>query len=586
MRSGGGDRLDRQSLEDLGDGLVDRSLRDLARQRQQLPVQRDRRPGRRSPGLDHPVIQPPRAAQLVQLAVGHPAQRRAQDPDERDPVVGRRERAQDVDGIDDLLSGEEPPLALHDVRNVSTPQRIEVHVDPGERAQQDRRIPRRGRMSPPVPPADLDPPEHRLGQPPGETVRLRFPRGVGAERRPARTHDAHHRPQVPAGRLRRGRDRRVGGLHPGTIFEQAFTHRVHRRQDRAAAAEVRRQCALDPALIEHGLDDRLVRLDVRAAKTVNRLFLIAHDEQLTALQADAPPVRRRAPGLFRQEEQNLVLDGVGILTLVDQQCTKATLERLADVPVIANEIPRAGEQPVEGHEPGPLKRRAALADERHERLTHPRDGFVVDGGEEPGDLHQRLRAIRVGFVPPLRRRAHVVADRLRVRRLDRPPPLRGGLENPLGRGELLFDLAPLGMGREQLADVSEAFRKPLPGLGRRRRRRVERRERNRLGAQTAGDREQLVEARALQHAPPQILARGVRRQLPAQPRRPRRVDVLAPARLVGLGKARVHARLDRKEPQQRRREPVDRPEVGAIKIAQGGAKLRPHHRHRGPRPRH
>jgi hypothetical protein len=138
--------------------------------------------------------------------------------------------------------------------------------------------------------------------------------------------------------------------------------------------------------------------------------------------------------------------------------------------------------------------------------------------------------------------AHLVADRL-ASTIDRPPPLPAAW-NPLGRGELPFDLAPLGMGREQLADVSETPPKPVARLGRCRRRRVERGEWNRLGAQTAGDREQLVEARALEHAPPRVRARGVGAQLTGPTRAtPRRR--LAPARLVGLGKRESAASIGR-----------------------------------------
>src|SRR4030095_6331473 len=63
------------------------------------------------------VIEQVLPVQLINLLVGETAQRRAQDADERQPIVGIFYCAQQVDGVDDFFRGVKVALTFDDVTN-------------------------------------------------------------------------------------------------------------------------------------------------------------------------------------------------------------------------------------------------------------------------------------------------------------------------------------------------------------------------------------------------------------------------------------------------------------------------------------
>ena len=74
-----------------------------------------------------------------------------------------------------------------------------------------------------------------------------------------------------------------------------------------------------------------VRADVGAAEAVNRLLRIADDEEL-------------ARYVVGEQEQNLGLDGIGVLKFVDEDARELRLEMASHVGVVLDEISRAREE--------------------------------------------------------------------------------------------------------------------------------------------------------------------------------------------------------------------------------------------------
>ena len=88
---------------------------------------------------------------------------------------------------------------------------------------------------------------------------------------------------------------------------------------------------------------------VRSAELVDRLVAVAHDADVAVL-----------PG---EEQDHLVLDGVGVLVLVDHDVLEAAAVALEHVGVVLEEGDGVAEQVVEVHRPGPLEPGLVLAED-------------------------------------------------------------------------------------------------------------------------------------------------------------------------------------------------------------------------------
>src|SRR5207249_1494515 len=125
--------------------------------------------------------------------------------------------------------------------------------------------------------------------------------------------------------------------------------------------------------------DLAVGLEVGAAEEVDRLLRIADDHELLGLDLDAPPVGLAGVRSLGEVEEDLPLEGVGVLELVDDDHPEAALQTVAHVGMIAEDAARADEQPGEGHVPGTRILAAELLDERPE----PRVGAGGRVGQAP-----------------------------------------------------------------------------------------------------------------------------------------------------------------------------------------------------------
>ncbi len=89
----------------------------------------------------------------------------------------------------------------------------------------------------------------------------------------------------------------VGRLHAVLSLDEVFERAVHSVQDRGVAAKVGGETALDAILrFDYFFDDFEVGLDIRAAKSVDRLLRIADDENLSGDDFYLTPVLRRMTG--------------------------------------------------------------------------------------------------------------------------------------------------------------------------------------------------------------------------------------------------------------------------------------------------
>src|ERR671918_99991 len=106
------------------------------------------------------------------------------------------------------------------------------------------------------------------------------------------------------------------------------------------AAKIRGQGTFDSALSE---DDVLhhveVALNIRTAKSINRLLRVTDHEYFARLKLDRPPLGRALPGFFREVEKNLVLNRIRILKFVYENGFERVFQLFAQMLVIAQEIP-------------------------------------------------------------------------------------------------------------------------------------------------------------------------------------------------------------------------------------------------------
>ena len=89
--------------------------------------------------------------------------------------------------------------------------------------------------------------------------------------------------------------------------------------------------------------DLVVHADVRAAEAVDGLFGVADDEELAGLEDRRAPVGGRGFP-FAEEEDDLGLQGVGVLELVDEQVAEARLQRRPRVEVAHQQVAQAPQQ--------------------------------------------------------------------------------------------------------------------------------------------------------------------------------------------------------------------------------------------------
>ena len=144
----------------------------------------------------------------------------------------------------------------------------------------------------------------------------------------------------------------VGRLQVVLSLNEGFKRAVDDVEYRRIAAKIGRQPAFDAVLrLDDFLDDFEIGLDVGPAKSIDRLFGIADDEDFAGSQFYLAPILGCSALGFGKIEQNLVLDRIGILKFVDEDRAVAAFEVRAHVILVADEIACAHEQTVEGKMP-------------------------------------------------------------------------------------------------------------------------------------------------------------------------------------------------------------------------------------------
>jgi hypothetical protein len=269
-----------------------------------------------------------------------------------------------------------------------------------------------------------------LGPPGGLGGRAR--RGVGAEEGDVgagvgpRWRAGPRRGEAGEGHLGRGRG------------EPRLADGVDPRDDARAAAEVRDE-------VDGGdLGARAELLEQRhvgGSEAVDRLLGVAHDEQPAGLDTAGPA---------RQAEDELVLHGIGVLVLVDEQEAVAALQLRADRRGVAHEAGGEHEEVVEGDAAGGEARPCLLEDVGHEGAEEPLGGGLVHGGDHGlGVANEPLAQLGGGAaVGPLPDRGATGVPQRR---------------QPLGR------LAPAGEpgagGGEAAAPLGDDRHQPVGGVG-------------------------------------------------------------------------------------------------------------------------
>ena len=291
---------------------------------------------------------------------------------------------------------------------------------------------------------------------------------------------------------------------------------VHQPLNAGHAAERRAQSHPRRALLLERFADGAIDADVGAAEAIDRLLRVADDEECPRTHGEVE-IRHLGAGLAvgRQAHEQLGLQRIGVLELVDQQVAEASLEVMAHVGVIADEIAGANQQveEVEGTGAG-----LPLLVEPHgvaERLVHQRGQVGVGGVAEldqrvdqgvaggdhrgvrdlPGELPAGAPAVpQVAFVvgqraeqcfpavvvaqSPLAQRPDLVpgaAQRLdrpwqRIPRVDRP---RRGVAQRADAIEQVVDVGiagevgGAGPGRGMVAPLQQVAPGPLQALDRR-----------------------------------------------------------------------------------------------------------------------
>ena len=410
------DLRQREALEHLGEQVADRHP---PRARVQLgdrliEAAHVREPVRHAVGVEG--TERVRVAQVQEVAVADRAERRAEHAHHGELVGRIGDGAEQVQEVEHLLGGVEVLLALDREVDAAPAERVGVVVRLAERAQQERHVTGR---------------EAARGDARGHPLRDRL--GLRLARLPGPEAPEEHHLHGPARAALRARvERHVGG-----------------RLDRPPADDVDERHQLRPRAVVDGeplglarepADDLLVRLEVGAPEEVDRLLRVADDHQLPRLHLDAPPVRLAGSLSFREIEQYLALQRVGVLELVDHDQPKTLLQTVAHVGMIAQHAAGADEEALEGDVPAARVLAAELPDERLEPREQGRHLAVVD----VDDGARELAELPVGLLLP-----------------GRPPRDRGGGRREQGHlpGELRGRLA----GAEEAAHVLERAHRPQRG---------------------------------------------------------------------------------------------------------------------------
>ena len=106
------------------------------------------------------------------------------------------------------------------------------------------------------------------------------------------------------------------------------------------AAKIRREFAPQGAAAFQPLDDMIEGFDISPPKRINRLLRITDDEQLSRLKLGLTPRRRLLTQPFSQIQHDFVLDRIGILEFIDQQCAIISLQLLTNHRIIAEQATR------------------------------------------------------------------------------------------------------------------------------------------------------------------------------------------------------------------------------------------------------
>lgn len=341
--------------------------------------------------------------------------------------------------------------SLQPVGHPLTLEGILVDLDPRQGRQKQRDIAEAGRAGRTV--AGMDRPTliNHPADEGGNTGGLRFPKRLGVHllrierRRRRQQHDTGLRPRCAEG-VKMDITRLVATCRGG--LDQSRKNLVDPGHDSRDSAKVLGNGEHVPTGEQTSL--RLfIYLDVRPAEPVYGLLRISDDQKLPrSRQSLVPPGR---PGLtFGQEEDDLGLEGVGILELVHQEVAEPALEVGANLGVVAQEVPGLDQEVVEAEHPPPLLLLAEAAKE------------PAEPSDEAGD---DIRPDEIGY--STMSLGKVAAERLLFTACpSRPPvPLVALLFDPylpqnvpflVFRGEPRQPLSVYG----QLSDMYEAFITP------------------------------------------------------------------------------------------------------------------------------
>ena len=247
-------------------------------------------------------------------------------------VIGPLDRRDRIAERDDLLSIMEGPPANEDVRYAARLQRTDVgprHIGSEilETAEKKGDVPRPDRHGAALffdgPAALVDQPLYESADGTGQRCLNALdgdvsivPVWFGNRQR----HNGRPPPHVGSASLKRDITACLGiGLDRGR--ESAVDERLNRRRGAKACGEVKQfgTRTKEPLLY------LLVERHVRAAETIDGLLGISDEEQLARHWTGCAPIRH-ARIVCREQEQDLGLDGIGVLKFVDEEMREPILE--------------------------------------------------------------------------------------------------------------------------------------------------------------------------------------------------------------------------------------------------------------------
>ena len=210
--------------------------------------------------------------------------------------------------------------------------------------------------------------------------------------------------------------RHIGGLAVALSAHLRCERGVHRRLQIGDAAEAGGQLDRRRRARRHELAlDLLVERNVGAPEPVDRLLRVADEEELAGQYRHLPPVLLLGI-IGREQEENLSLQGVGVLELVDEVVRVTLLQLAAHGCVFAHQVAGAQEQVEE------IELAEALLD------------LFVRLDDRPQLVVQQRREIRIATAYVfVERRLHSVASRDHVfaRQVIRVGPARRSAPPPM-----------------------------------------------------------------------------------------------------------------------------------------------------------